>query len=394
MDNFSTEVLSYIHEHRNTDILQLLLKKSPFDIVPMKLIVRQIQGQRIAKDKFPLLLDHPQYIYPRKLSLEQASSQLTAEYKRSLMTGNSFADLTGGMGIDSYFLGNDFEDRIYVEPNELLYKNTMRNFGQLDHHVEGFNTTCEAWLSSKTNNSSRQKLDWIYLDPSRRTEGNRKTSIENYEPNIIKLRDELLAHAHQVMIKLSPMQDITECINALRSIHHIYIISIKNDVKELLLIMTEESNENPKITAIDLDRSTLEYEAHFLDQSTRIGNTTTLDYIYQPSSALVKSGLHDHNAQQLQLKKLHANTQLYTSNNLLKNYFGRIFKVEQAISSSKKKVRKEVPEGKANIISKNYPLSPAQIGNKLGISDGGDQYILAYTDAEDRKVMSLCMRLI
>ena len=393
MENFSADVLAYLHEHRHTDIVKLLLKKSPFTNVSMETIVRQIQGRKIAAEKFPILLDYPQYRYPRKLSLEQSSSQQTAKYKRSLMEGKRFADLTGGMGIDSYFLGQEFEECLYIEPNENLYHDTLLNFKLLDHPVKGFQGTSEEWLTTASDNPNQEKYDWIYLDPSRRTEGNRKTSIENYEPNIIELRNDLLDNAHHVMIKLSPMQDISECVTALHSIQHIYIISIKNDVKELLIHLTSSENQNPMISAIDLSDIEQIVTANFLDRLSKPTLTSTQSYIYQPAPTLIKSGLHDHHANQLALNKIHPNTQLYTSDDLLDSYFGRIFRVIKQISSSKKKVRKELPYLKANIISKNYPLSPSQIANKLDISDGGNQYILAYTDMAEQRVLMLCERL-
>jgi len=185
---FNSKVLDFIAQNRNTDVYKLLMQKSPFENVSMKSIVQQIQGQKVAAKKFPFLLKCNHYIYPPKVSLEQASSQQTANFKADLMEGDTFVDLTGGMGIDSFLLGNKFKECVYLEPNEQLFRSTIHNFEQLGYgQCVGENMTAEQFLST-----NRKVFDWAYIDPSRRIEGNRKTSIDNYEPNIVSLKDQLL----------------------------------------------------------------------------------------------------------------------------------------------------------------------------------------------------------
>jgi len=354
---FSDEVLAFIKANRNTDPYKLLMQKSPFENVSMRSVVQQIQGQKVAIKKYPFLLDYVQYIYPPKVSLEQASSQQTADYKADMISGGSFVDLTGGMGIDSFLLGRKFKECLYLEPNKKLFSTTMHNFEQLGYHqCKGQNITAEEFL-----NTNSQVFDWVYIDPSRRVDGNRKTSIENYEPNIVSLKDQLLATGKHVMIKLSPMQDISECISVLEYVEKVWIISIKNDVKELLLKLGKEKNDNPEIVAVDLAIDKMEFCANYQDRITEIDWSLTKKYIYQPASALVKSELHNKYAKSLDLDKLHPNTQLYTSD--------------------------------ANVITKNYPMSSAQLVTKLKIKNGGDDYLLAFTDMENRKLIVICNRV-
>jgi 16S rRNA G966 N2-methylase RsmD len=383
------KVWDFIDSNLKSDLYKLLLQKSPFESITMKFLVQQIQGKRIAVSKFPFLLDHKTFIYPPKVSLEQASSEKIAIFKADLIEGETFADLTGGMGIDCYLLGRKFQDCQYIEPNKELFQSTIHNFKILNYnHCKGINSTAEQFLKNNKN-----QYDWIYVDPSRRIGGNRKISIINYEPNIVALKDQLLAASKKVMIKLSPMQDISECISVLEHVEKVWVISIKNDVKELLLQLGNQRNSNPKIIVVDLDKQISNYAAQYLDRAINIEYSITKKYIYQPSASLVKSELHNRNAKSLGLQKLHPNTQIYTSDRLVESYFGRVFEVQAILSSNKKELKKHLPGMKANVIAKNYPLSPQQLISKLKLKEGGEDYLLAFTDATGKKILTVCNRL-
>ena len=388
-DFLTDEVNTYIQNNIKSDPYKLLLQKSPFDQVSMRTIVQQIQGRKVAAYKFPFLLDYPSFVYPPKLSLEQASSEQMAKYKANLIEGSSFADVTGGMGIDSYLLGQKMQHCQYVEPNKELYETTLYNFKTLGYNqCKCINTTAEHFL--KINETV---YDWLYIDPSRREEGNRKISITNYSPNIVELKDLLLAAGKKIMIKLSPMQDISECISVMKHIEKIWVLSIKNDVKELLLQVGQEKNNNPQITVVDLGNTSKSFSAQYVDRGTDISISTTKKYIYQPAAALVKSELHNKNADDSELQKLHPNTQLYTSDDLIKSYFGRVFLVKKIISSNKKEIKENLPNMKANVITKNYPLNPQELRSKLKIKAGGEAYVLAFTDGDNKKVLAICDRI-
>ena len=387
---FPKEVLDFIQKHQNGDPYTLALKKSPFVEFPMKIIVQQIQGRKIAKRKFPFLLKSEQYRYPVKESLEQASSEVAAKYKSTLINGNSFVDLTGGMGIDSYLLGRNFQTTTYIEPNRELYEITNENFRELGFsECESFNMTCESFLS--TNN---KKYDWAYLDPSRRIGGERKTSIHNYEPNLVDLESKLLRIADNVLVKLSPMQDISECIDVIKSVHKIWVISIQNEVKELLLQLKDNIHSSPTIKVIDINNeNVVEFSHLFIERNCSVNTSKPLRYLYQPAAAMVKAELQNRYALVNRLSKLHPNTHLYTSDQLIQNFMGRIFEIKHDIRLNKKEIKVALPKMQANVITKNFPLTPQEINLKLKLKDGGEDYLIAFTDLNDKKRVAICNRV-
>lgn len=384
------DVKEYLAANIRTDPYKLLLRKSPFEGISMRDIVTQIMGRRVAHKKFPFLIPHQEIIYPVKLSLEQASSEMTARYKSNIMSGTTLVDLTGGMGVDCFILGQNFDSVDYVEPDQVLFGVTQHNYRVLDFdHCTLYKTNCEKYL-----HSARTHYDWIYIDPSRRTDGDRKISITNYEPNIVDLQDQIRANATHTLVKLSPMQDLTECIKALKTVSNIWIISIKNDVKELLLKLSQHENYDPIVTAVDLMEGVeTSYTANYVRATSAITTGPIKKYLYQPAAALVKSGLSDTYAIEHQQVKIHQNTSFYTSDRLMEDYFGRVFRVKARVSVSRKEVAKHLKSNKANIITKNFPLSPSQLANKLMLSDGGEDYVIGVSDSDEKKALLICDRL-
>lgn len=384
---FSQEVIDYILENEHKDPSTMALKKSPFDNVDIKVIARQIQGRKVARKKFPFLLSYNQYRYPRKESLEQASSEITAAFKSSLLDGISFVDLTGGMGIDCYLLGRKFESCAYVEPNHNLYLQTAQNFSYLGFdHCQTIHRTCELFLEQ-----NEKTFDWAYIDPSRRIDGKRKTSIYNYEPNLVDLQEEILKYADNLLVKLSPMQDISECISVLHRVHKVWVVSVRNEVKELLLHLKADNNSVPIISAVDLDKGgNQSFSYVFEERVCDISLGRLKKYIYQPSAAIVKAELQNRYAQHLDIEKLNPNTQLYTSDRLLENYIGKVYLVQEKIKLNKKELIKALPKMKANVITKNFPLNPQALIKKFKLKEGGENFLIAYSDLEENKAVAIC----
>ena len=387
---FHEEAIQFIIKHEKEDLRKLALKKSPFHNIEMKELITQIQGRQIAKNKFPFLLHFNQYIYPPKISLEQASSEITAKFKSKLISGKSFVDLTGGMGIDAYLLGKSFQKSTYVEPNQELCQRTKHNYGILKYsHCTCYNTSCEAFLELND-----LTFDWAYLDPSRRIEGNRKISIHNYEPNVVELQDRLNDKARNVMIKLSPMQDVSKCVEVIKGIKDIYIISVKSEVKELLLCISKGFDKEPRIHAVDISsRGEVSFSYDFRHRNKQVDYDKVQHYLYQPSPSLIKSELQNRYNEQFGIKKLHPNTQLYTSKTYVKNYFGRVFKVRESIKLDKKILNKILPNRQVNVISKNFPLSSSDIINKYNLRPGGELYLIAFTNYLSEKKATICERI-
>lgn len=389
--HFSQEVLDYILKHENDDPYSLALKASPFANVSMKTIVQQIQGRKVANRKFPFLLNFNQYYYPVKESLEQASSEILARYKSKMVEGKSFVDLTGGMGVDTYLIGQKFESCTYIEPKEELYTLTSKNFETLGFSkCLTYNMTCELFLKTNT-----RVYDWAYIDPSRRIGGNRKISIHNYEPNLVEINAKIHDKANNLLVKLSPMQDVTECIDVLNNVYKIWIISVQNEVKELLLQLKENIASSPEIIAVDLkNEHILEFSYSFENRNCHVATVKPKRYLYQPGAALVKSELHNRYALKKGLEKLHSNTHLFTSEELHNEFFGRTFEIIKIISLNKNEIRNALPHMKANIITKNFPLSPQEIIRKFKLKEGGEDYLIAFTGDNDKKIVAVCKRVV
>ncbi len=387
---FSKEVIDYILDNELMDPYTLMLKKSPFPEVEMKVIAQQIQGRKIAKSKFPFLLNVHQYRFPKKESLEQASSETSAIFKSKHISGKTFVDLTGGMGIDTYLLGRNFEACTYIEPNQDLFNSTTQNFKHLGFdQCISCNSTCEEFLQSNNN-----QFDWAYIDPSRRIDGKRKTSISNYTPNLVELQHEITRIADNILVKLSPMQDISECVNTLKNVHHIWVVSIQNEVKELLLHIKRGNSSSPNTTAVDINQNeTTEFSYLFEKRTCQVKLNTLEKYLYQPGSAIIKAELQNRYALSLGLEKLHKNTQLFTADHELEHFSGRTFLVKEKVNLNKKEIKKVLPQMQANVITKNFPLSPQELIRKFKLKEGGSEYLIAFTNMENKKVVALCERI-
>ncbi|ROI10384.1 methyltransferase [Chryseobacterium sp. H3056] len=361
------EIQDYINANLSTDLHSLLLKKSPFSEVPMQEIVQQIKGKKVAQKKFNFLLKEG-VIFPPNLNLEQASSQATAEYKAENVSGKSFVDLTSGFGIDAYFLSQNFEEVILVEQNPELLEIVQHNWKILDKKAVFFNNTLENFLAE-----NQRRFDLIYLDPARRDANkNKKFLLEDLSPNLLEIQENLLQTAPKILVKLSPLIDISYLISVLPNISEIQIIAVRNEVKELVVLLeTEKSAVSPKIICTNLESEDAVFSFNYHEEKEAIPKFfEPLKYLYIPNNSVLKSGGFNVLAQKCNLEKLAPNTHFYTSDNFKENFPGRVLEVEIINSSQIKKGEKY------NIISKNHPLSPEEIKKKYKIKDGGSRYLI------------------
>lgn len=326
MNPYPKEVLSYIEANIHEDIHRLLLKKSPFENYSMREIVAQIKGRQIAKKKFSFLLEFPQFKYPIKLSLEQASSEATARYKASLMAGEKLIDLTGGMGIDTYFIGKNFKEITYVDVDKELCMLAKWNFEVLRlKNVTVLNQSAD---------ESKGNFDTIYIDPSRRINGNRKYDIRDLVPDVVDLQDQLIEMSDQIVVKLSPMQDIKSAKSYLKNIAQIHYVSLDGELKEVLIVIDKKAKEIKETIAILGKKNTI---FTLPDASNNITFSETKSYLYLPDAAVMKSGKQDMLAEQLGLQKIHRNTHVYTSEELI-DFPGRVFEVLLSTQLNKKSI--------------------------------------------------------
>lgn len=371
------EVQQYINANLTTDLHSLLLKKSPFPEISMQEIVQQIKGKKVAQKKFSYLLKDG-IIFPPNLNLEQASSQATAEFKAKSLSGKSFIDLTSGFGIDAYFLSQNFEEVTLVERNAELLAIVKHNWKTLNKKANFINENLENFLKQ-----NHEKFDLIYLDPARRDEHkNKKFLLEDLSPNLLEIQDQLLKISDQIVIKLSPLIDISYLISTLKNIVEIQIIAVRNEVKELLVfIYSNKLKDQIAITCINLESEEKQFSFNFDEVKSAVSEfSEALQYLYIPNNAVLKSGGFNCISEKFNLKKLHPNSHFYTSEELLENFPGRVLKVEIIDS-------KQIKKGeKYNIISKNHPLTPDAIKKKYKIMDGGNAYLI-FTQTQKSKII-------
>lgn len=342
--------------------------------------LQQIEGRERTADKLPTFASIPDWWYPVRLSCEQCSSELTARYKASLLSPlamgegkeERFLDLTGGYGVDTYFLSEHFARTDYVEQNEELCRIAAHNFALSQKSkverqklsIAIHNTTAEDFLLSSPCGEAGWGL--IFLDPARRdSHGSKVFRIEDCTPNVVELLPTLLAHSKRLLIKLSPMLDLTQAVTSLSQVNwDIHIVAIKNEVKEVLLL----SGGTGQITTIDLAQKdqafvfTREEEQHCgLD----IRDGKLANYLYEPNAAILKAGAYKLVAQRFGLHKLDVNTHLYTSRQFIENFPGRVWRITE-----KQNLKQ------ANVLTRNYPLTPEQLKKKLHLRDGGTAFVI------------------
>jgi len=370
------EIQNYINANLNTDLHTLLLKKSPFPEVSMHEIVQQIKGKQVAERKFPFLLKEG-IIFPPQLNLEQSSSEKTALYKLDSLKGNKFIDLTSGFGIDAYYLSQNFDDITLIEQNTELLDIVEHNWKILGRQAKFINSRLEDFL-----NENQEHFDVIYLDPARRGQNKNKVFLlEDLSPDILEIQEKLQAVSSMVVIKLSPLIDLKYLISVLPGIVRIDIIALKNDVKEIVVFLSNENTGKVPCNCVNLDSNEAAFTYTFGDEETAQADYSEPEqYIYIPNNAVLKAGVFNLISQKFGLKKLHPNSHLYTSGEKIDNFPGRIFEMVMIDSKSIKK------KGQFNIISKNYPLKPEEIKKKYGLKDGGDQYLI-FTQSKKGKII-------
>ena len=374
-----------------------MLQAGRYPDVDMPFAVRQIEGRQKMKHKVPLFYDTEGLLYPARLSLEQASSQLTACYKADLCHGRTFADLTGGLGIDCYFISRRFEEATYVERQAELCDVARHNFTALEAgNVRVLQGRAEDVLRNM------EPVDCLYLDPARRSEGGRKlVLLSNCEPDVAALAGLLLEKAACTLVKLSPMLDVAAAVRQLPGTHEAHILAVDNECKEVLLMLRPDATPSGLLVRT-ANLSSKGHEAQHFDfrpQEEAAAQARYTDqagrYLYEPNAAVMKSGAYRLVSQRFNLPKLHPNTHLYTSDRLLPDFPGRTFEVVARWGHDKKAWRTRLAAlgGRANVAVRNYPLSAPELKKKLKLTDGGGLYLFACTLHGGDKAILECKRI-
>lgn len=383
------ELSAYIRAHRNDDVRQLALSDQKRLGDAMNYAMNQISGWQKAKEKIPSWSEIDDLVYPPHLSMEQCSSERTAAYKATLVRGDSFTDLTGGFGVDFAFIARNFKQATMVERNAELCGIAMHNLPLLGlPHAKVVNGDGIEHLRQM------EPVDVLFIDPARRDQQGRKTvSIADCEPNLLEVLETLRARAGKILIKYSPMLDITLAVKELRQVESVHVVSVENECKELLFLLSEEATENPPFHCVNLTKKgdtrytfTPEEERNAtIRQAGEIGA-----YLYEPYSSLLKAGAYKSLCQRFSVDKLAVSSHLYTSDEPINDFPGRTFRIIDTFTLNKKDVKEHLGGiTKANIAVRNFPLSANELRNKLKLKEGGEQYLFATTHME-RRVLILC----
>lgn len=389
---------TFIREHLHDDVNELALRSTKYPGVDMRHAIRQIQGWQIAEKKLPLWANTDGILFPEHISLEQCSSQTTAEYKAEIIGSvvsykGTMADLTGGYGVDAAIIGRLFNNVSFVEPNgELcrLAQNNLPLLGIKDFTV--INSTCESVLDGL------EPQDLIFIDPSRRDKNGKKVfAIEDCMPDIYRLQDLLLTKGRWVVVKLSPMLDITSVVTKLRSVQEVHVVSVAGECKEILVFMNSNTTvSSPKIVCVNLLNGNNRQHFSFKPEDEKIAvchYTSRIErYLYEPNASVMKAMGFKSVASTFSMDKLHPNTHLYTSDRLIDDFPGRSFEVLRAIQINKTNLRELQTYGQANITVRNFACTVAELRKKTKLKDGGDIYIYFTTLADDSMVCIVCCK--
>ncbi|MBQ7527015.1 MAG: hypothetical protein IJT11_04730 [Bacteroidaceae bacterium] len=385
--------LEFIAMNKDADVQALALGNHPKEI-DLHFCLEQITGLQTVQKKVPSIAQKEGILFPRKLSLEQSSSEQTALYKQQLteqllpMKRGKMADLTGGFGIDFSFLARLFEQADYVECDERLCEIARHNFPLLGlQHAKIHNTSCEEILDGMGN------FDFIYLDPSRRNSAGRKmVALEDCSPNIETMQDKLLSHAPLVMAKLSPMLDIKDAIRRLPELHEVHVVSVDGECKEVLIVLSREG-KGISFHCVNLAARMQTFCSDKPNAEPIIASHLE-HYLYEPNASILKAGIQNALCRTYNIQKLHPFSHLFISAHFIEDFPGRAFTIEDSYNFSKKDIKRlQTDVSQCNLTVRNFPATVAELRKRLKLREGGDVYLFATTLGDDSHVLLRCKQI-
>ena len=384
------KVQEFIQDQLGVSIAKLALQKNPFPEIDWLTILNQIEAKTKSREKLPTWFSTKAIIYPSKLSIEQTSSERTAEYKSSFLEGNSLIDLTGGFGVDDYYFAKKINKITHCEINTDLSEIVGHNFKQL-----GVTTIeCIAGDSLTTLQSTTEKWDWMYIDPSRRNDTKGKVfMLKDCLPNVPENLDFYFEKSDAILIKTAPLLDIAAGLSELQNVKTIHIVAIENEVKELLWELHKNYLGAIGIKTVNLTKdATNSFDFILNQESTEANYSLPKRYLFEPNSAIMKSGGFNEISEQYRLDKLHKHSHLYTSNEII-DFPGRVFEIQHAIPYSKKEIKIHLENSKQNITTRNFPETVELIRKKWKIKEGGNSYCFFTTDMNNDKIVLICTKI-
>lgn len=383
-------IQEFIQKQIGVSVATLALQKNPFPDVDWITILNQIEAKSKSKEKLPTWFKTENIIYPSKISVEQTSSESTAQYKSSLIEGKNLIDLTGGFGVDDFYFAKQFINVTHCEINTELSEIVKHNFEQLGVA----NINCIAGDSFGILETLPTKWDWMYIDPSRRNDAKGKVfMLKDCLPNVPENLNSYFEKSNAILIKTAPLLDIAAGLSELQNVKTIHIVALENEVKELLWEVHKNYSGAITIKTVNLTKETnAVFEFKLNEDQAETNYSLPKRYLYEPNSAIMKSGGFDAISLQFQLDKLHKHSHLYTSNELI-DFPGRIFEIQQAIPYSKKEIKTHLENSKHNITTRNFPETVEVIRKKWKIKDGGNSYCFFTTDMNNDKIVLICAKI-
>jgi len=392
MSDFLDDTSRFILEHGEDDTSKLLFSRKKYPGIDMDRAVRCIEARRKAASKLPFWHKLPQIDYPGSLSLEQCSSEATAIYKqRFVKDGATMADLTCGLGVDCFFMGRKASEVHCCEMSDALCESARHNFELLGAD----NTTVHNCEAETFLYEHKTHFDLIYADPARRGKASQRIyDITLCSPDISLLKEKILSISDSLLVKVSPMADITHTLKLLPETREVHVLSVEGECKEVLLLLRKGSFEGEAlITAVQLKKGretalqfTLSEERGAeVDYCREVG-----PYLFRPDKAVLKAGAFKLLSRRFNIRKLAQGTHLYTADAPGRDFPGRCYEVVKVVAFSKKELSSiagEYPE--AGLLSVNFPIDTEQLRKRMGIKEGGEHFIFATTIA-DRKELIIC----
>ena len=382
--NLST--LDYIRQHADEDVRQLALRGHKCPDVDLQYALEQIAGRQKARTKLPSWAAIDGIVYPPHLSMEQCSSEVTARYKASIAgKGALFVDLTAGFGVDMALISQGFQKAVHVERQPQLCAISSENFRLLGlNHIEVVCGDGVAYLHTM------RHADLLFIDPARRdVHGGRTYDISDCTPNVLEILDEMLEKADRVMIKLSPMLDWRKAVADLGKVNEVHIISVDNECKELLLILSK-TKKPLRVFCVNNDEcfevvEGISSQPRPLPQDMR--------YLYEPNASVMKAGCFALIEQRFGVVQLERNSHLFVSDKEILGFPGRQFLIEKRTSMNKRELKAALADvDQANITVRNFPMSVAELRKRLKLKEGGDVYIFATTISDEGHQLLVCRK--
>ena len=390
------ETIKFVREHREDDVRSLALQARRDSDVDLPWALDQIQGWQTARRKLPSWAVIDGIIYPPHLSMEQCSSEHTALYKCGIVNSlpmdshKTLIDLTGGFGVDFAFMAKCCNQALYIERQEQLCETAKHNFKLLGlNQTSIINAESESALKDLNTDPASTLL---YLDPARRDTNNARTyAIADCTPNVLELLPNLLKAAQHVLIKLSPMLDWHKAVSDLGDhVAEVHIVSVGNDCKEMLVLISSDHEGEPTIHCVN-DGQTLIYQPSQDNTPRIIADHENQAYLYEPNASIMKAGCFNVLTERYPVKALATDSHLFVSKDAVEDFPGRSFIITNVASMNKKELKRALTGiTRANITTRNFPLSALQLRSRLRLQDGGKTYIFGTTDSTGLHLLYLC----